>query len=622
MSAESATSSLDAGTIDRLFALFDSAEQVNPLTLDAMQVAHAQSLQDFFRTVRGELTGLAVWLQDQRDLKRRIHIGNLPGADRTAKLIRREIKSGKDGVDYGWFSGRDTDTYWGLAQTRLCTGQSIVLESQLTAPPSDDLRDALKTFSRIVAEDYRRVLLGALVTNAEQTQKCDTFLHSIHGLRDSGAILTELVNDGASVCDVDRMSVFRLNGKKPKLIAVTGVTKVERRAKSVDELERLVRTCLAEGSDEHERLLEQYVADSECEHARLDALDCEDNRGPAHVLLTEQYDSRPFNEPILQKVRHHTTLALKNAGDWESGTGWGAVGRWTKPFRSRFALTTIVAVGLLAALMCGLETDFTLAVEGQLQPMKKHIVFAPADAIVVEQLVEDETPVKSGEVLLRTTSTGLQLREETISGEYETTQAQLASVRAARLNPDASNQSMTPEQLTARDVELQRHLESLEKQLTIVRRELESLSIRAQSDGVAFEYNQQDQLLGQPVRYGQPLLQIIEPSHGWHLELRVPDRILRHVLEANQNGEVKVTYRLQMAPENQHETRIASLSEITELESSGRLSSQATALVDLESSECRPGASVVATVHCGKRKLGYVWSVSYTHLTLPTKRIV
>jgi hypothetical protein len=234
-------------------------------------------------------------------------------------------------------------------------------------------------------------------------------------------------------------------------------------------------------------------------------------------------------------------------------------------------------------------------------------VFAPDDGVIVDVMFTDEDSVNEQEPLLKISSPALELKEETISGEFATVTAQLASVQVARLDSRRNSHQATPEQLTAEEEELKQRLKSLSRQLNIVRSQLQDLTVAASIDGMARRQDFQTELLGQPVRRGQPLLSIVKPDGAWQLELRIPDRSLRHVLAAHDEGSVQVDFRLQMSPETTWSESMSSVAAVTDLDEFGRLSAFATAALTNEIPDRRPGAGVVAKVHCGRRSLGYVW---------------
>ena len=97
--------------------------------------------------------------------------------------------------------------------------------------------------------------------------------------------------------------------------------------------------------------------------------------------------------------------------------------------RARIGMSAIVISLFLLWLI---PTDFEIEVSGQLFPTNRRRVFAPDDGIVDALLVESDDAVKTGQVLIRLRNPERDLELNRILGEFDTTQARLAAVRASR----------------------------------------------------------------------------------------------------------------------------------------------------------------------------------------------
>lgn len=598
-----ASRNLDQSTIDRLFGLFDQAEQANPSTLEELRESHQQTVGEFLRVVQNRLNGLAVWLDDAGRLLRQTQVGTLPDTDMSSPLISERLSTTSRQPDEILHGQSDDGTQWVLATSSLCSSQTIVLQAAQTGGTNGDLDEALLTFAKILAGDYRRVLLSDLLQVARQSRTSADFFHSVHSKRDAQQIAVDVANDGAMLCDADRLSVVFVKRGKAKLAAVTSVVKLERRAESVEQIEQLVQRFLVASDKRRGELVAEYSQATGTTATRVEPVgeDAGLNQ-PGTVLVLDQFEARPFNESSLLEVIRHSGLAIQNANS--RGRGLLGVGRFMEDRAWRY---TGIGGLVFAMAMWLIPADFEITAVGQLQPVEQRIVFAPDDGVIVEVMFTDEDSVNEQEPLLKISSPALELKEETISGEFATVTAQLASVQAARLDSRSNSHQATPEQLTAEEEELKQRLKSLSRQLDIVRSQLQDLTVAASIDGMARRRDFQTDLLGQPVRRGQPLLGIVKPDGAWQLELRIPDRSLRHVLAAHDEGPVQVDFRLQMSPETTWSESMSSVAAVTDLDESGRLSAFATATLTNKIPDRRPGAGVVAKVNCGRRSLGYVW---------------
>ena len=102
---------------------------------------------------------------------------------------------------------------------------------------------------------------------------------------------------------------------------------------------------------------------------------------------------------------------------------------------------------------------------------------------------------------------------------------------------------------------------------------------------------------------------VANPASGWELDLRIPEADVRHVLQAKTNSEspLEISYALETTPDLSLSTTLAKISAGTEVDEFGRLSTSATAVPENASLQnARPGAGVVAQIHCGQRAVGFV----------------
>ena len=105
-------------------------------------------------------------------------------------------------------------------------------------------------------------------------------------------------------------------------------------------------------------------------------------------------------------------------------------------------------------------------------------------------------------------------------------------------------------------------------------------------------------------------MQVVDTQGPWQLELRIPDRAVRHVLAAQaaaQEG-LSVRFLFRMAPNTTYSAKLGPVNLATDLDQDGELSTMATVLLNPgEIPDLRPGSSVIAKIQCGRRSLGYVW---------------
>jgi hypothetical protein len=100
-------------------------------------------------------------------------------------------------------------------------------------------------------------------------------------------------------------------------------------------------------------------------------------------------------------------------------------------------------------------------------------------------------------------------------------------------------------------------------------------------------------------------------SGDWELELQMPEDRAGALAAArndpNLGPALKVTYRLATAPGVDHEGTVKDVHLAAEVHGEEGNTVLVKVAIDKEGLDLRPGADVIAKVHCGRRSLGYVW---------------
>ena len=282
-------------------------------------------------------------------------------------------------------------------------------------------------------------------------------------------------------------------------------------------------------------------------------------------------------------------------------------------------LVALAAVLAVIAVLVLAPADFTIQGRGELQPVRRRDVFAPSDGVVREVLArtgdhvsafDPQRPDNQVLAILRNPDLDFELRR--VSGEIQTAEKRLAAVKASRLanqltGPDARRQY---EQLTAEQEELSATLESLRAVYKILGQQQAELTIGSPIDGEVLTWDVEQLLDARPVRRGQVLMTIADLDGPWELQLRVPDDQVGHVLDARRrmNDDLKVDFFLSTQPGSVYQGII----DKTALAAEPDEKDGAFVLVRVrfdrgQLPRLRPGATVVARIHCGRRSIGYVW---------------
>jgi multidrug efflux pump subunit AcrA (membrane-fusion protein) len=257
-----------------------------------------------------------------------------------------------------------------------------------------------------------------------------------------------------------------------------------------------------------------------------------------------------------------------------------------------------------------IPADFTVEARGRIWPTARRHLFAPSDAVVAEVLVRDGDRVRPAQPLLRLHSPVLEIDESELVGKQRTVEEDLLAAETAALRSELDERPPAPRgQLTARVEQLKEELRGLEAQLAVVRAQRAQLNVVSPLAGVVITPDAERQLAGRPVKRGDLLLTVAEVGGAWEIELDVADHRAGHIAAARDGGRsLPVTFQLGTDPGTLRRGQVAFVAPATELAADAAPAVRVVAAIQSDRpDEFRPGASVVARIHCGRRSIGYVW---------------
>ncbi|HVU88535.1 MAG TPA: biotin/lipoyl-binding protein [Pirellulales bacterium] len=492
-----------------------------------------------------------------------------------------------------------------------------------------------------VAADYvRQRQFHELREHATSRGQFDNFTQSVHATLDSRRVAYALANDGRSIIGCDRASVALMRGRKARLLAVSGVDTLNRRAASVRALEALTSAAVAideplwypadvaELPPQIERVLQAYLDES---HARQLAViplrepvtddDHPREARPIGALVCEYFkphDDAGQAQALPLAVAAQGATALANALEYEAipfARLWRGLGQSRRLVRGRQLPKTLLALAAIAAAVATLawvQVDFTVEGRGELVPAVRRDVFAPVDGVISEILVAHGDAVREGQELLVLRRPQLELERTRVLGELQTARKKLSSLQAMRFAGNASSAEAREQyrQRTADEEEVKEQLASLQEQLALLDQQQAELTVRSPIAGQVLTWDVAQVLASRPIERGQMLLSIGDPAGPWELDLRVDDDRIGHVLEARGQSDLPlpVSFLLAMDPDHECQAELADVALNTDVLENAGPQVLITAKVDSEVLQRpRPGASVVAKIHCGRRSLGFVW---------------
>ncbi|MGE0379069.1 MAG: efflux RND transporter periplasmic adaptor subunit, partial [Planctomycetaceae bacterium] len=458
-------------------------------------------------------------------------------------------------------------------------------------------------------------------------------------------VAANAVNDGRLMIGCDRLSIIVKEGKRIKVRGISGQDDVEHRANLVNSMRNVARQVMRVGEPliyrgeiegippQLEKPLATFLQEGRARMALFlpllppDPFPHKEDKDPGTVkqrkkpkpigcLVVEQFsESRPL--PVLRQradlVADHVAAALHNAQThhtifllWL----WVSLGRFFGWFRGRnLMITAAVAVGIAGAgaALALVPWDYRVEGLGKTMPVKQREVFAPWDGDVVEILVESGQRVKAGDPLVRLESDDLReahVKATTeLSGKKELLKTLDKQIDTAQRDEDAARYETEWTRTNAELPGLEEHVRVLDERLT-------GLTVRAPIDGVVATFQVRQKLQDRPVRRGEVLLEVMDDTGDWRLELEVPEYRMGHLLKAlagSEKGTLPVEYVLATAVETSYEADVTMIATRTnESEEEGTIVEVFADINPDTLPSRRIGAEVEAKINCGKRSLGYV----------------
>ncbi len=492
------------------------------------------------------------------------------------------------------------------------------------AQRGENIADVVAAVAAVIVEFHRGRQLTRMFSVSVERDRVAGLCQTLHSTLDRRRIALDLANDGATALRLDRVNVLLADASGFRLESATAVQELNRRANASRAIEQLVSDLHQQSvslpwtsADQTHEAARMYLQESGATRVRVEPLGPKPGswEGACGAVVLESFGTEPLNPDFdgVAEVCRHAATALANAAAFEAHGLSGRLLRWRSLAQSRRARTIASSiVGVVLALTL-IPADLDLEAHGQVQPKRRRSVYAPADGIITKVAVSNAVKVAEGETLAVMRNPELDLEEQRVLGEIATTDARLKSVRASRGDPDRrGSNSSSAGQLAADEEELKQSIASLNRQLEIVNRRVAELTLRSPLAGQVVRWDLIRSLESRPVRQGQLLMQVVDPTGPWEIELRIPDRHVRHVLAAQAaakeaNG-LPVRFLFRMSPKTTYSARLDTVNLATDLDQDGELSTFAKVTLNpKEIPELRLGSSVIAKLDCGRRSLGYVW---------------
>ena len=537
------------------------------------------------------------------------------------------------------------------------TGTAGVLELFFPEDYPEEARKEILHYAEQMA-GYASVYLSAQSTNSLFNQctrfwdRFEPFLLDLHNGLDSKLTAFTAANDARQMMGVDRVSVVSCESRsKLKMIAVSGQDAVNRRANVVRLMMQLVKTVLpanqvffydgrdAERTPQVANALGDYLQEAGSRMVMIVPLYAirkrdelrdkikhpnEKNESPERKLIGamifEQMNASrldPSQKELAHLISDHTGAAIGNAKSHEvifllprlesPRTSMG-MGENASALENNNRLSLLAIITLLLIF---LPWSYRVEGTGRLMPVIQRNLFAPESGKVKEIYVQSAQVVKKGDPLILLTNKQLE-------SSWEQTKSELSQKKheaiALRQEWAIAYKDKRPEEalrIEGEKIKIEIEIKSLAKEEKHLQEQVKSLTVRAPIDGVIVTFQLKKNLRDRPVNRGDVLLEVMDPTGDWRLELIIDDKRMGHLLEArekNPKHTLPVEYILATKPE---QTYIGSLSQISTRTNVHENEGNVVELFVVPSKtnklpEQRIGAEVKAKIDCGKRSLGYV----------------
>ncbi len=519
----------------------------------------------------------------------------------------------------------------------------------------------LQQMCELAAEWLRSQKLRKLGDRQTLWQQADSFARASHESLDLKETAYIVANEGRRLIGCDRVSVAIKKGRKCKVQAISGQDTIENRSNIVAALNKLATRVVAageplwhDGSTEDlppqiEEALEDYVDQSygrniavlplrepertlgkDNEGGAAGAVD-RDNAHRGEVigaLIVEQIESdipADIFHARCDLVYEHGTRAIANS---RAHTNlflmpmWRALGRASWVLRARTLPKTIGVVGLVTAIILGLifiKKDFTLEAEGTLRPEVRHQLFAGIDGEVIEVLADHNDMVKKGQLLVRMRNPEIDIQLTDIRGQILAVLAEKQRVEG-QLSYRRQLEPTEARALESEQYELEVQHATLKEKERLQEQRAKDLEIRSPIDGVVVSWDVEKMLRSRPVTTGQVVLEVADLSKPLFLELEMPEKreghldeyIVQQGLLSSEDPHLDVTYILATDPDEKLDARLqlesVSMRAEPHEEHGAIIKMDAVPEQDpLRQLNPRPGAKVIAKIHCGRRASGFVF---------------
>lgn len=322
------------------------------------------------------------------------------------------------------------------------------------------------------------------------------FEFRIRGAEDRVALRFVTVNELAALVDAEQtLLATGYDQRHFKIMGVSGITKIDRSAPSIQGLEAVIRNELTVTRDSQVQIGETS------QWSRLELppfyawipLHQPGPKGrPEGGIMLLRY--RAFSDKEKALLAHIGSVVTQGIAAIR-----GRIYQYRIPVRRKLALTGFLTM-LATALMAALPVNLTAVAPAKVVALQPQVVAAPLAGVIERVWVDPAAVVQVGDLLVSYRLDELQAEAQLAENRLKLAQAALEQ---------ASNTGFVDLSARAELARLQADVELAQAQLTLANERLELGEIRAQTAGVAV-IDRPDTWRGRPVQPGERILDVVD----------------------------------------------------------------------------------------------------------------
>lgn len=487
-----------------------------------------------------------------------------------------------------------------------------------------------KTLLRLAAEFAADRIRSQQMHMMQKTQadwkNLDRYAHRVHGSLEVEKTAYLIANEAASFLGCDRVTIAVRERKRAIVKAVSGQAVVQRRANLVRLQERLGSELLDSPSAiiigprvrqveaAQVESVDAYLAESGAKTLFAIPMRMKAGEPSEGVMFVEQFDERVTADTISERIPHvvsHATAALQNSRQHghlflaDTRTKIGRALQESTKIRSLIIYSILAIIGLSLYFI---PMQLRMEGSGALRAEVRRGVFAPESGVVRQVAIEHGDKVAGGQLLAIIDNPELSVARQQAHEELISAGENLKLKEAERANRPV------PQRAVQLDGEIAEHKERvtyLRGRIELLDKRLGRLHLTAPIDGIVASWDPKRQLQDRPVTAGTLLLNVVDETSPWRIELRLPEIDAGPVLEAwgkrpaGSEG-LPVEYLLATYPDRRYQGTLVDVSLVTEIAAEAPTINLIIKPSPDDPPPLRDGAEVRGKISCGERSLGYI----------------